>query len=72
MYLGFTDEEAQQEIDFYDTYRSYIITYYTGYNLVRNNVETAAGETSDQEALWAKFAKLLRTPTTPSVLTAKQ
>ena len=67
-YFGSSDEEVNQSIAFYETYRCYDITYSIGYDLVHAYVEAAAGDTSDPEARWKAFEKLLTTPVTPSDL----
>ncbi len=55
-------ERAEQRVDFFDTYRSYVINYNFGEDLVRRWVEAGA----DSEAgRWARFEKLLSTPMLP-------
>jgi hypothetical protein len=51
---------AEQSIAFTDQYRSYVINYGLGLDMVRAHVE-AAGE--EPEARWARMAKLLSEPT---------
>lgn len=58
-------ERAAQTIDFAKTYRSYIINYGLGLDMVRADVE-AAGDTA---AGWARMREILSTPTLPSDLT---
>ena len=57
-------ERAAQTIDFAKTYRSYIINYGLGLDMVRAHVE-AAGDTP---ARWARMREILSTPTLPSDL----
>ncbi|HEX7063310.1 MAG TPA: hypothetical protein VF200_15160 [Woeseiaceae bacterium] len=55
-------ERAEQRVDFFDTYRSYVINYNFGEDLVRDWVE--AGTDSEAER-WARFEELLSTPMLP-------
>ena len=57
-------ERAAQTIDFAKTYRSYIINYGLGLDMVRAHVE-AAGDTP---ARWARMREILSTPTLPKDL----
>lgn len=62
-----TREKAEQRIDFFDTYRSYVINYNLGRDLVANAVEARAGNV-DQDRRWSEFESLLRRPELPSEL----
>ncbi len=57
---------AQQRIRFFDTYRSYVINYNLGEDLVGEYVERNAGD--DQALRWKVFAALLSSPVLPSGL----
>ena len=57
---------AQQRVRFFDTYRSYVINYNYGKDLVGNYVEKRAGQ--DPAARWREFAALLSSPRLPSGL----
>lgn len=59
-------ERAAQRIQFFDTYRSYVINYNLGSDLVGSYIDAMAGD--DVEARWAAFEKLLSSPLTPSDL----
>ena len=59
---GFTRETIQ----FFDKYRSYVINYNLGQDLVRAYVEREAGPDPDRR--WDVFAELLASPTLPSSL----
>ena len=59
---------AEQSIAFTDQYRSYVINYGLGQDMVRAHVE-AAGE--DPEARWARMAKILSEPTLPMDLSPR-
>lgn len=67
-YLGLTDEAAAGYLGFYDFGRSYIITYYVGYDLVRHYMETVVADPKDPAQRWAAFKYLLSAPLTPSEL----
>ncbi len=58
-------ERAEQSLRFMDTYRSYVINYGLGEEIIGNAVE-AAGESS--EARWQRFIGILNTPTLPEDL----
>lgn len=52
-------QEAARSLDFIETYRSYVINYNFGMDLVRQHVEEG---TSSADERWAKFEKLLMNP----------
>jgi uncharacterized membrane protein YfcA len=57
---------ARQRVRFFDTYRSYVINYNLGEDLVRAYVERLGG--NDQERRWKVFGALLASPRLPSGL----
>ena len=57
---------AQQRVRFVDQYRSYVINYNLGKDLVRQYVERVAGD--DDEKRWKLFEALLSSPRLPSGL----
>jgi hypothetical protein len=57
---------ARQRIQFFDQYRSYVINYNLGKDLVRDHVERRAK--GNAEKRWAVFAELLSSPRLPSTL----
>ena len=59
---------AEQRTRFFDTYRSYVINYNLGQDLVKQYVEARSG--SDPSRRWAEFVKLLASPRLPSGLQA--
>jgi hypothetical protein len=59
---------AAQRIRFFDTYRSYVINYNLGQDIVRRWVEREAGPNATPERRWAVFAALLSSPRLPSDL----
>ena len=58
---------AEQRTRFYDTYRSYVINYNLGKDLVKQFVESREGATRP-ERRWEEFVKLLASPRLPSGL----
>jgi hypothetical protein len=61
-----SEERATQRLSFVDTYRSYIINYTYGQNLVADYVAREAGD--DRAARWRVFEELLSRPASPSDL----
>ena len=64
-YQLMSGERAEQSIAFTDKYRSYVINYGVGLDLVRQHVE-AAGKTP--QARWAAMERILSEPTLPADL----
>jgi hypothetical protein len=63
-----TRARAEQRVRFIDQYRSYVINYNLGEDLVRQYIERRGG-TADQPAKrWQEFAALLSSPRLPSGL----
>jgi hypothetical protein len=63
-------ERAVQRVGFFDTYRSYVINYNLGRDLVRAWVEAQGGTADRPEQRWDAFVRLLSTPRLPSELAA--
>jgi hypothetical protein len=61
-------ERAQQRVRFIDKYRSYVINYNLGKDLVESHVEALGGKSGNPEARWTIFEALLSSPTLPSEL----
>ncbi|MGB5623551.1 MAG: hypothetical protein WBN65_13745 [Gammaproteobacteria bacterium] len=61
-----TPEAASKKVDFIDRYRSYVINYNVGRDLVGAYVERLAGD--DPERRWAVFVELISSPRLPSDL----
>ncbi len=57
---------AQQRVKFIQRYRSYVINYNLGEDIVRRYIEKRSG--SDPEKRWGEFAKLISSPRLPSGL----
>ena len=61
-------ERAEQRIKFIDKYRSYVINYNLGEDIVRNYVEKKGGTGDNPEKRWEIFEYLISTPQTASAL----
>jgi hypothetical protein len=59
-------ERAAQRVRFFDAYRSYVINYNYGKDLVRGYIEARAG--ADRDRKWAELVGLLSTPLSSSDL----
>jgi hypothetical protein len=60
---------AQQRVKFIQRYRSYVINYNLGEDMVRRYIEKRSG--ADSEKRWSEFGKLLASPRLPSGLQEK-
>jgi hypothetical protein len=69
-YAMMSPARAEQRTRFFDTYRSYVINYNLGTDLVRQHIEVAAA-TSPPAARWDEFVRLLASPRLPSGLRAR-
>ena len=63
-----TEAQAAQRLRFIDTYRSYVINYNLGEQLVRQWVEGQGGVVADPARRWAAFVDLLSSPRLPRAL----
>ena len=59
---------AEQRVRFFDTYRSYVINYNHGRDLVADYVQSRGGTADDPARRWEVFKELLSTPRLPSDL----
>jgi hypothetical protein len=59
---------AEQRVRFFDRYRSYVINYNLGQDLVREYVEHRSGADGSADRRWAVFTELLSSPRLPSDL----
>jgi hypothetical protein len=59
--LLWSPEQAEQGIDFIETYRSYVINYTRGQDLVKDNVEKHSA-VNDLASRWRAFSRLLVAP----------
>ena len=59
---------AQQRVRFIDKYRSYVINYNLGEDMVRRYIEKSGGTSDQPEKRWREFEQLLSSPRLPSEL----
>jgi len=65
-FLLMTPERAARRVRFIDDYRSYVINYNLGQEMVREYIESRAGD--DPERRWQEFTALISSPRLPSGL----
>jgi hypothetical protein len=61
-------DRAMQRLRFFERYRSYVITYNVGLDIVRAWVERRGGTGARPDVRWREFGWLLRSPQTPAGL----
>ena len=61
-------ERALQRTRFFDQYRSYVINYNLGKDLVANYIESKGGTADQPEKRWEVFKELLSNPNTASMI----
>jgi hypothetical protein len=59
---------AAQRVRFFDQYRSYVINYNLGKDMVRRYIESRGGTPDEPAKRWQEFEKLLSSPRLPSGL----
>jgi hypothetical protein len=67
-YQLLSNERAEKKLDFIDFYRTYVINYNLGEDIIRNYIEKRGGADDDQKRRWKVFEQLLLKPQTPSGL----
>lgn len=67
-YALMSKDRAEQRTRFFDTYRSYVINYNLGQDLVRGYIERRGGTADKPERRWEEFKKLISSPRLPSGL----
>ena len=67
-YNLYTPDRAEQRIRFVDRYRSYVINYNWGQDLVKQYVERQGGTPDNPQKRWEIFEDLLASPRLPSGL----
>ena len=67
-YSLMSPERASQRIRFFDQYRSYVINYNLGQDLVRRYIDFRCGSDTRAQRRWEEFKLLLSSPLTPSAL----
>ena len=61
-------DRAAQRVRFFDQYRSYVINYNYGKDLVRTYIESRGGTADNPAKRWQEFERLLSSPRLPSGL----
>ena len=61
-------ERAEQRVRFFDQYRSYVINYNLGLDLVRRYIDRRGGTADNPSKRWEEFRLLLASPRLPSGL----
>jgi hypothetical protein len=67
-YAMMSPVRAEQRTRFFDTYRSYVINYNLGKDLVKQYVESRGGVATQPAKRWEEFTRLLASPRLPSGL----
>lgn len=67
-YAMFDSARAEQRIKFIEKYRSYVINYNLGQDLVRAYVQKKIGKDPSEKKRWSVFEQLLSSPRMPSGL----
>jgi hypothetical protein len=67
-YALMSPERAQQRTRFFDQYRSYVINYNLGLDLVRHYIEGRGGTEKKPAKRWEEFTRLISSPRLPSGL----
>ena len=67
-YALMSPDRADQRTRFFDKYRSYVINYNLGQDLVRQAIERRGGTPDNPEQRWRVFAEILSSPRIPSTL----
>lgn len=60
--------QAEQRVRFFDRYRSYVINYNVGRDMVRAYIEKQGGTAERPDLRWREFERLLSSPRLPSGL----
>jgi hypothetical protein len=61
-------ERARRLVTFFDRYRSYVINYNVGYDLVKNYIEKHGGTADHPERRWEELHEVIAAPHVPSEL----
>jgi hypothetical protein len=67
-YALMSPDRAEQRTHFFDKYRSYVINYNLGQDLVQQAVERRGGTVENPERRWELFGEMLSSPRIPSTL----
>ena len=55
-------QRAERRVRFVDKYRSYVINYNLGKELVDRYLESAAGGSENTERIWEEYVRIISTP----------
>jgi len=67
-YQLLSEIRAKKKLDFIEKYRSYVINYNLGEDLVKNYIELNGGTNDNPKRRWELFEQILSVPQTPSGL----
>jgi hypothetical protein len=67
-YALMAHDRAVQRVKFFDQYRSYVINYNLGKDMVRRYIESHGGAPDEPARRWDEFKKLISSPRLPSGL----
>jgi hypothetical protein len=67
-YAMYAPERAKQRVRFIEQYRSYVINYNLGKDMVRRFIESRGGAAGNPAERWTEFERLLSSPRLPSGL----
>jgi hypothetical protein len=67
-YALMPSDRAKQRVRFFDQYRSYVINYNLGKDMVRRYIESRGGTPDQPQKRWEAFEQLLSSPRLPSGL----
>jgi len=70
-YSLMSPERAERYVKFIEKYRSYVINYNLGKDIVKNYIEQNGGTENNIDLRWKLFERLISTPQTPSGLILK-
>jgi hypothetical protein len=70
-YCLMNDETADKSLSFIKKYRSYVINYNYGLDLVKNYIERNGGTAKDPQKRWELFGQLLSHEVAPASLVKK-
>lgn len=64
-------DRAEQRLKFIEKYRTYVINYNLGQDIIKNYIISHGGIDENPQLRWELFTKIISTPQTPSGLTGK-
>src|SRR4029079_14536779 len=67
-YALYSPARARQRVRFVEQYRSYVINYNLGKDMVRRHIEALGGHALDPARRWQLFEELISSPRLPSSL----